>query len=93
MAKAIAYGSITILDLIDTSTSIYYADKNPAEDNSAVIKTVPVEGDFVAKYIGIYNGLPINLLSFDNASFEYDDDGKEINSRVDITDGVIERFC
>jgi hypothetical protein len=39
MAKA--YGSLTILDLLDTATQIYYADKNPAEDTSARVMSVP----------------------------------------------------
>jgi hypothetical protein len=85
----IAYSEITILDLVDTATYIYYADKNPAEDNSAVIKTVPSEEDFVAKYIGIYNGPIIhgkNLIGFYNATLNWNN-----TSSLKFSSGVISR--
>lgn len=47
----IAYDSITILDLIDTATYIYYADNTEGENPS-----VSPEGK---KYIGIYSDSPV----------------------------------
>lgn len=47
----LAYGEITILDLIDTATYIYYAE----DENGTGAKTAP---DANSKYIGIYSGPP-----------------------------------
>ena len=48
MSKTIAQGEITIIDLIDTATYIYYADDAEGTNPSA-----EPEGK---KYIGIYSG-------------------------------------
>ena len=52
MAGAIAFSEITILDLIDTATYIYYA-----EDNKGSGATLTPES--TSKFIGIYSGNPI----------------------------------
>jgi len=44
-----AYGSLTILDLIDTATYIYYAE----DENGTGATSVPTA---TSKYIGIYSG-------------------------------------
>jgi hypothetical protein len=49
MGKTIARGEITIVDLIDTATYIYYA-----EDGQGTGATSTPTPD--TKYIGIYNG-------------------------------------
>ena len=46
-----AYGSLTILDLLDNATYIYYADNAEGKNPSA-----SPEGK---KYIGIYSGPPV----------------------------------
>ena len=52
MAGAIAYSEITILDLIDTATYIYYSSNS----DGAGATSAPTSA---TKYIGIYNGAPI----------------------------------
>ena len=47
-----AYGTLTIVDLLDTATYIYYADG--AEGNTPSVSPVG------KTYIGIYNGLPLS---------------------------------
>lgn len=52
MAGTIAYGEITILDLIDTATYIYYAE----DENGSGASLVP---ESTSNFIGIYSGNPI----------------------------------
>jgi hypothetical protein len=49
----IAYGEITILDLLDTATYIYYAKD---ENGTGASKTPAAE----FKYMGIYSGPPFD---------------------------------
>lgn len=54
-----AYGSITVTDLLDIATYIYYSHYSAAATTADAQNwhTVPITGD---KYIGIYTGAPMN---------------------------------
>jgi hypothetical protein len=51
----VAASSITILDLLDTATYIYYAEK---EDGTGATKAPGAASDSTFKYMGIYSGPP-----------------------------------